>query len=243
MITVAIALFLIGGLLTITQNVRQTYLNQQALSQLQDEQRFAMTVITDVIQTGSYFPDALAWVPATSLPARAAYVGGQPPFATGQAFTGSSPGALPDTLSVRYRTAINDGVLLCDGSTNTAIAPSAVYTNNFTVVLPNGGVPGMLMCGINAANARAIVYGVQGMQIFYGVKRNFALNDYNVDTYLTAPQMNAGGPNGGDWANLSTVLVRLTFTNPLYVAPGRGQLPTLVFERVVEVMGRAGVHT
>src|SRR2546430_8355860 len=31
--------------------------NQQALAQLQDQQRFAMTVLTDVIQAGGYFPD------------------------------------------------------------------------------------------------------------------------------------------------------------------------------------------
>ena len=57
MVTVAIALFLLGGLLTILQNMRGTYGNQQALAQLQDQQRFAMTVLTDVIQAGGYFPD------------------------------------------------------------------------------------------------------------------------------------------------------------------------------------------
>ena len=69
MITVAIALFLLGGLVTILQNVRSAYNNQQSLSQLQDQQRFAMTVITDVIQAGGYFPDPVAWTPTSSLPA------------------------------------------------------------------------------------------------------------------------------------------------------------------------------
>ncbi len=47
MVTVAIALFLLGGLLTIVQTVRRANMSQQALAQLQDEQRFALTVITD----------------------------------------------------------------------------------------------------------------------------------------------------------------------------------------------------
>ena len=49
------------------------------------------------------------------------------------------------------------------------------------------------------------------------------------------------GPNGNDWANISSVRVILTFTNPLAGQPG--QQPTIVFERVIEVMARAGVHT
>ena len=47
MVTVAIALFLLGGLVTIVENVRKANLNQTRLAQLQDEQRFALTVITD----------------------------------------------------------------------------------------------------------------------------------------------------------------------------------------------------
>ena len=56
MVTVGIALFLLGGLVTILQNVRQANLNQQALAQLQDQQRFAMTVISDMIQQAGYYP-------------------------------------------------------------------------------------------------------------------------------------------------------------------------------------------
>ena len=49
MVTVAIALFLLYGLVTIVEQVRRTSLDQQSLTQLQDQQRFAMTVLTDVI--------------------------------------------------------------------------------------------------------------------------------------------------------------------------------------------------
>ena len=82
MVTVAIALFLLGGLITIVQNIRQANLNQQALAQLQDEQRFAMTVIADAIQTGGYFADPT--VGATNF-------GAQPALAPAAAFQPGLP--------------------------------------------------------------------------------------------------------------------------------------------------------
>jgi type IV pilus assembly protein PilW len=244
MVTVAIALFLIGGLLTVLQDVRIAYNNQQSLSQLQDEQRFALTVLADVIQAGGFFPDSVAWQPQTSLPASGSY-------AVGQAFFGTHPGgAAPDTIGIRYRTALNDGVIMCDGSTNTTVGPTRLYVNTFTVVPPAGNVPGQLQCqlidgntGGNIDGPVTLVNGVQKLVVYYGVKRNPVPADYNVDTYLTADQMNAGN---GDWSNISSVRVILTFTNPLCPPAGpcqAGQQPTIIFERVIEVMSRAGVHS
>jgi type IV pilus assembly protein PilW len=253
MIAVAIALFLMGGLVTILQNVRGAYNNQQALAQLQDQQRFAMMVLTDVIQAGGYFPDPTTWTPIASLPAAGAY-------RVGQTFWGTYAAGGGDTVGVRYRTLINDPsspMILCDGSTNTAQGPSYAYTNTFSVRAPVGTTPGALLCQVDNLGAAAaapgvpIVNGVVGLQIYYGVKRDFTVNDYNVDTYLRADQMAAasctvvidwGSPTAGcDWANVAAVRVILTFTNPLFGQAG--QPATVTFERVIEVMARAGLHT
>lgn len=242
MVTVAIALFLIGGLLTVLQDVRGAYNNQEALSQLQDEQRFALTVLADVIQSGGYFPDPVNWQPTNSLPATGNYA------AAGQAFWGTHAAAA-DTIGIRYRTAGGDQVILCDGSTNTAPAGTTrLYVNTFTIAPAAGNVPAQLQCQLTDGNTGAnidgpvtLVNGVQNMQIYYGVKRNPVPLDYNVDTYVTADQMNAAG---GDWSNISSVRVILTFTNPLCTpACQAGQQPLITFERVIEVMSRAGVHT
>ena len=239
MVTVAIALFLIGGLLVTVQNVRGAYNNEQALSQLQDQQRFALTVLGDVIQAGGYFPDPVNWQPANSLPATGNY-------AAGQAFWGTHAAAA-DTINIRYRTQGQDQVILCDGSTNTAAATTTrLYVNTFTILAAAGNTPAQLLCtltdGTTAANIDlnvSLVNGVQNMQIYYGVKRNAVPADYNVDTYLQANQMNAA-----DWGNISSVRVILTFTNPLCTpaCPG-GQPATIRFERVIEVMARAGFHS
>ena len=227
MVTVAIALFLLYGLVTIVDNVRRTSLDQQSLAQLQDQQRFAMTVLTDVIQAGGYFPDPTAWTPATSLPAAA-------PFGQGQPFQGTHSAAAPgDTIRVRFRTAINDGVINCIGGSNTAFNPSHVYTNAFSV-----SAAGQLQCSLDGAAAVPLVSGVTNLAIYFGVKRSFAVTDYNVDTYLTADQM-----LNADWNNISSVRVILTFTNPLYKGPGGGQAPTISFDRIIEVMAHAGAYT
>jgi type IV pilus assembly protein PilW len=240
MVTVAIALFLLGGLLTILQNVRGTYNNQQLLAQLQDQQRFALTVLTDVVQAGGYFPDPIGMTPTSALPAAGA-LAGTGLFQVGQAFSGTQPAGQPDTIGVRYVTGGGGGVILCDGSTNLgAVGTSQLYTNVFTVVPPAGATPGQLVCTLTigaAANAPVtIVTGVQGLTVYYGVKRNPLPADYNVDTYLTASQMLVA-----DWNNISSVRIILTFTNPLFGQPGQNQ--TITFERVIEVMSRAGVHT
>jgi type IV pilus assembly protein PilW len=227
MVTVAIALFLLYGLVTIVQTVRRTSVDQQSLAQLQDQQRFAMTVLTDVIQSGGYFPDPTAWTLATSLPAAA-------PFGQGQPFFGTHAAAAPgDAIGVRYRTALNDGVINCTGGTNTAFNPDHLYTNSFSI-----SPAGQLQCALDGTAPVPLVSGVTNLTIYYGVKRNFAVTDYNVDTYLTADQM-----LNTDWGNVSSVRVILTFTNPLYKGPGAGQQPTITFDRVVEVMARAGPFT
>lgn len=226
MVAVAIALFLLYGIVTIVQNVRRSSLDQQSLAQLQDQQRFAMTVLTDVIQAGGYFPDPTTWTPATSLPAAA-------PFGPGQPFFGTHAAAAPgDSIWVRFRTAQGDGVINCTGGTNIALGATHLYSNAFSIVA------GQLMCSLDGAAAVALVSGVTNLTIYYGVKRNFAVTDYNVDTYLTANQM-----LNTDWDNISSVRVILTFTNPLYKGPGGGQPPTITFDRVVEVMARAGAFT
>lgn len=228
MVTIAIALFLLGGLVTVVQNVRGTYANQQALVQLQDQQRFAITLLTDVIQSGGYYDNPTGDTLATALPAVAPY------FASGQAFYGTQGAAAPgDTISVRFRTAQNDGVINCSGSQNTTLGPDHVYTNQFFV---NAG---QLWCSLDGAAPVPLVNGVANLQIYYGVKRQTPGSDYNVDTY---EQANAAA---NDWSNVSSVRVIVTFANPLFNAPSQPvkQPQYIVFERVIQVMSRAGNYT
>jgi type IV pilus assembly protein PilW len=133
-----------------------------------------------------------------------------------------------DTVAVRYSTASGDGILNCNGSANTTGA-AKVYVNVFSVV------GGQLVCTMNGTQY-PLVAGVQKLTVVYGVKTNLAVDDNNADTYLRANEMTAA-----NWGNVISVKFTLTFINPLYIAAGQGQPQTLVFERVVDVMGRTGL--
>ena len=224
MVTVAIALFLLGGLFTVVQNVRAAYSNQNLLAQLQDGQRLAMVMMADVIQAGGYFPNPVNYTAADLI------AGG--PFQVGQAISGTHVNAAtPDTIAVRYLTANADNVLNCHGTSNTS-GGTLLYTNTFSVV------GGQLMCDLgDVAGPLPLVNGVQNLQVVYGVKRNLALAGNDVDTYLTADQM-----TNADWGNLTSVTLTITFVNPLAGQPTTRtiQPPTLAFTRVVDIMNRTG---
>jgi type IV pilus assembly protein PilW len=252
---VAIALFLLGGLVTIVQNVRTANMNQTRLAQLQDEQRFAMTVIADAVQAGGYFADPTTQsnsvLPAQANPApTAAYL----PASVFAGFhtAGAADAAALDTIATRFQTAVSfpggpvQGPILCDG-TDTSQKPADTWSIQFSLQAIAG--VSTLMCTVSSLNGTAaasggapvpLVSNVLAMAIYYGVKRDFTTTDYNVDTYVTWDKMSQ--LNGADdYANVSAVRIVLTFANPLF--PQAGQQPTITMERVVEVMNRAGLHT
>src|ERR1700733_7522219 len=98
MVALLIGLFLLGGLMTLVQDNRRTFASQNQLSQLQDAERVAMTMITDVIQTAGYFPDPTTNTVTSSLPAVGTLIAGQ--YMTGT-FNAAAPG---DTITVQYAT-------------------------------------------------------------------------------------------------------------------------------------------
>lgn len=224
-----IGLFLLGGLLTLVQDMRRTFGNQNQLSQLQDNERLAMTLITDVVQAAGYYPDPAVHTILTSFPAAAPFV------SAGQAITGTRNGAAPgDGITVQFRTAPNDGVINCTGNTNLTGA-NQTYVNTFSVDALGELTCQLIISGAVAGAPAVLITGVNNLQILYGVKTNFAVPDNNVDSFFYADQM------GGNWGNVICVKVTLTFTNPLAANPG--QPATIPFTRVITVMSRAGVNT
>jgi len=233
MVALLIGLFLLGGLLTLVQDNRRSFASQNQLSQLQDAERMAMTMITDVIQSAGYYPDPTTNSATLVMPANGTF------GAAGQAIVGTYNAAAPgDTITVRYATNPGDTITNCIGQSNTGGAV-ATYTNAFSVV------NGQLVCTMNGtayniigttptANFTGIV--VTNMSILYGVTTGSSPN--NVDTYYTATNV----PN---WSNVISVQVTLTFTNPMYstlaAAQGTTVPPTLSFQRVITVMGQAGI--
>jgi type IV pilus assembly protein PilW len=225
LVALFIALFLLAGLFTILQGTRRTSSNQTGLTKLQDEERMAMSILTDVMQNAGYF-DANSYSTAQD----AFPVVASPALAKGQALSGTHTStSSPDTLIARYSTAGGDGVINCNGGASPAGTP-VPYVNVFTVV------GNQLLCTPDGGTTAAIplVDDVNNLQVWYGVSTQVGTN--NVDTYITANNMTAA-----NWLNVTSVRVMLTFLNPLYDPLRSAQQPQYVyFSRVIALQGRTG---
>jgi type IV pilus assembly protein PilW len=228
MIAMAIGLFLAGALVTVVQTNKRVFLNQNQLEQMQDGQRMAMTLMADVIQSAGYFPQPWANTLSGTLVASGA-------FANSQSITGVYVAGVPgDSISVRYMTAPQDGILNCSGTSNTNAVGGAniLYVNTFAVVA------NQLQCTDQNGIAYTLVSGVTNLSVLYGVNTSGSGN--NVDTYMNATQVTTPV---NLWQSVISVQISLTFTNPLYIAAGQGQAQTITVQRVIDVMNQTGPST
>ena len=243
-VAMVISLFLLGGLFMMQQSTRKTSTQQTQLAQLQDNQRLAVTIMTDVIQTAGFFPRPTVNTLVTALPNVAVapnYV-----FAAGQGVF--APNATnPDSIAVQYMSegSVNDNMIMCNGQQTPNAAPGIAYINRFSLDKTDPNNP-QLVCTVSTNIGGAIaqltnppvvlVDGVDNLQLLYGVATS-GINGTSVDTYMTAAQVTAANR----WADVSSVKVTLTFLNPLFGQPGytAAAQRTVTFSRVISIMNRA----
>jgi type IV pilus assembly protein PilW len=250
MISILIALFLTGGLLTLVQAMKRTSGVQGGLSQLQDSERMAMTLIADVIQSAGYFPQPTQRTAVGEFPVTGPFTfAGQAVVGTG-AFGDPAPG---NSITVRYETggtnppppppvAGPDNTIDCTGNTRSGLT---LLTNTFSVAVdPSTGVSSLACQLQNGAGPPSTVYlvsGVTQLQVLYGVATNPAVSNGSADTYLDAATVTALN----DWNKIVSVKITLTFVNPLYGnLAGQSTVntsPTIAFTRVIDVMNKTGV--
>lgn len=237
LVALLIGLFLLGALMAIVQSNRHAFFDQNQLGQLHDSERMAMSLMSDVIQSAGYFPDPTTNTSGVLIAAPAPAPA--PAFIVGQSITGAAgtapPGGTGASITVRYVTAPNDGILNCSGLSNTTAA-NIVYVNTFKVangqlVCTMNGTDFNLVSGIGNATTTA---GITNMKVLYGVKTNAAAPGNNVDTYLTADLMTST-----NWNSVISVVVTLTFTNPLYTGVG-SQPASFDVTRTIGLMNQVG---
>lgn len=235
-IAILIALFLIGGVIVVEQGVHRSYQDDSGFAQLEDEERFAMTIITQAVESAGYYPDPTSNVPnsnvlmpeTTTTPQSVSI-----PFAGAQPIVGIYQSSQPnDSIAARFVAGPAATVDLCTGAPTTS---GVEYTSYLYVANGTDGKP-YLWCelataGTWATNPSQLVSGIQNMQIMYGVNTSGA---DNVQTYMYASDVTSNGY----WPNVSSVKVTLTLTNP--IASEAGQPTTVNFTRVISVMGRMG---
>jgi len=209
MISLSIALFLMTGLFALFLSTKQNSVAQSALSQLQDDQRMAMSLLATIIQQAGYFPNPQTATLATALPVDATFLGeGQSVFGTAGA---------TQQISIRF-VAAADFSMDCNGFLN----PSGTNVTNTFAIVSNE-----LTCAVNAGAARSLVAGISALSAQYGVDPDAT---GSVSQYLNPEQMTTAL-----WQSVRSVRVTLTFLNPLAGQPG--QLP-IEFSRVINVQSR-----
>lgn len=233
-VALVIALFLLNGMFTILQSTRSTATDQNWLAQLQDEERIAMTMMTDVIQQAGYYPNAQTTDPTTVFTTSANFAN------IGQIVAGGT-NAAGDTVTVRYQGDATNNVLDCRGN---VIAAGSVAEMTFSVQngLNNNGAP-ELFCTVNGANI-PLVPNVQSIALSYGIDTN---GSGSANAYLTPAQIATLTPAQitAFWTSVYSVKLTVTFTNPLYGnLPGQSltQPKTIAFARVIGLMSKAGVN-
>ncbi len=226
MVAVAVAVFLLAGLVSVLQNTSATSNNQSLLSQLQDNERIAMTIITETVQQAGYYPNPLG----TTLAA------GFPTSTVTTAFTqagqlllgGINPdvGGVGDFITVRYQSDATNTVLNCLGKSDTL---GVAHEYRFSVATV--GTVTSLFCTRDADAPIPLVNNVSNMRVYYGVDTTGVGNGINA--YIPGDLMSAT-----NWLNVYSVKITLTFTNPLAGQPGQAGAPAIAFTRVIGVMSK-----
>lgn len=240
MVALTISLFLLGGIMVIFQNVKNTYSEQQGLAQLQDNARLAMTLMTDVIDSAGYFPNPTLYSATTALPSSPSFSSAGTPVITG------STTATGDSVTVRYAPDNTQDLYSCMGGTN-SYAPYDTWENTFSVV-STGATSAALECTFwskqyGASGPTPLVTGLtngtggnpKGMVLEYGVTTQADAAGTCLDTYKTVAQMGAT-----DWANVCSVKVTLNFLNPVHTAGTPAYIPLTM---IIPIMNAAGGAT
>ncbi len=224
LVVIAISLLMLAGLFSIIYGTRQNYLAQNQLAQLQDSERLAMNLLTSIVQTGGYFPNPTVNTAVGSLPVSGLFT------LPGQAYFGATV-AGNDQLYVRYVAGTNDGVMDCNGDTNSTGA-NLTDVNYFYIA--NNQLVCQVTAGAAAKAAQPLVNSVTGMAIQYGVN---VLNDgtNSAEQYFTAANMQPAY-----WNEIVSVRITLTFANPLTGQTGVGAAPVAAptLTRTIDLLNR-----
>lgn len=241
-VAMAIALFLIAGMAIVLQNISSTYSTQTKLATLADNERLAMMLMTDVIQSAGYFPDPMDNTAASAMPASNNF-----PNDSGLPSMLGSSNTQGDSITVRFAAdPTSPNLMNCMGQTQPGAQidwENSFYidaSGNLTCVVTDGATnaastPVVLATGLTTNTSAST--NPAGMTILYGVSTGTAVNPTCADTYMTAAQVQTGGY----WNTVCAVKVTLTFTNP--VPPADGSQPFIQFTRVIAVMNMAGATT
>jgi len=212
MVALTVGLFLCLGFTVTFVNMKGAFVNQGSMSQLQDNERLAMAILTASVQEAGFFPNPLTDTRQTSTllaPLTDATYGN---MAQGQAIMGTTASAgQPVTLSTRYAAGTSDSLMNCVGG-NVSTSSAAGFVRNVFYVDSTTKTFGCIYTtdgttwNKDSGKQYALISNVTGMTVWYGVDTD---SDGNIDQYLLASSVGTA-----QWMSVKAARIKLDFINP-----------------------------
>nr|WP_297354621.1 PilW family protein [uncultured Caldimonas sp.] len=220
MVAVAIGLFMLSGFAASFVGVKRSFVAQDRLAALQDNERLALGLLAATVQAAGYHPDPFNQPAPIALPSAATPFGS---FAAGQGLVGTGDAGTAASLTTRYVVAPGETLADCAGRRNETGEPQLVV-NTYTV-----GADRTLRCSVDGgATSIALVNQVQSFSVLYGA----AVAERHVDRYLSADEVTASGL----WDRVRSARITVRFVNPYAGTPG--EPATIDWMQHVNLMNR-----
>lgn len=219
MVAMTIGLFILGGLSAVFVNLKQAFNTQSALSQLQDNERLALTMLKTAVEQAGYFYDhSLNTFTSEFHSSTGTYT----TFSDGQIVAGLTSGG-NDAITVRFINQSGNGMFNCLGQTNNS-GFDVVITETFAINSSNE-----LACSLNNGLTWTSITGsVSAMSIAYGVDLS---GNGVIDSYRTAAQVGSSSA----WTNVKSVKFQLSMINPFANVQG-GNTSAIIWTQIVKLM-------
>lgn len=217
MVAMSISLIVVLGFAATFVSMKQTFNAQNGLSQLQDNERLASVILTNSLTEAGYFPTGADPTASPRVPPkvvdRSAIAASSDTYGGALAagtylfgVTSDGTPAHPESISTAYVSAPGDGLINCQGGTNTGTT-NVTFRNVFYVDAATKTLGCRVYNGATmSAGYAPLITDVESMTILYAVDTD---GDTVVDSYLLAKDMSAS-----NWSAVKSVRITLQFTNP-----------------------------
>ncbi len=215
MVAITIGLVVLFGMTATFVSLKNTFRSQDKLGQLQDNERLALTFLTNSVNEAGYYPNPLLGTPiagSTSPTTVPANPGGTMPASVGIYGTGDTTSVTTESLQTAYAATAGDGLISCIGTTYAGAGTATVRNIYFVdpatnslmcMVLVNGGTTDAMA---NGGTPQVLVSGVKSMFVLYGTA--------GTDTITAYKKASAIGTSTTAWTPVKAVRITLNFVNP-----------------------------
>jgi type IV pilus assembly protein PilW len=228
MVAMTVGLVIVLGFAVTFVNMKVTFNTQDKLSQLQDNERIALSMLTSSLQQAGYYSNCadpttvpitppscskgsqIIATPSTGTPANGA-------TAAAQSVMGTAAGgaSTPETLSTMYGAVPGDGTLTCQGTTIASSVTKHVTIRNTFYVFNNA-----LGCTVDAYDVTATATEITGYPLAFAplvsnvVSMSVMYAMASSPTGAVIQYQGASSIPAANWVNAKGAQITLSFINP-----------------------------